>query len=83
MLYLKRRTMVANLKNKGKKNTYIAQVLTIDKSTVTRDLRYIREHPSNFVKRLREAMAELKNDIANLEVMKKVRFDEQGSCVNG
>lgn len=74
---LKRRTMVANLKNKGKKNTYIAQVLTIDKSTVTRDLRYIREHPSKFVKRLREAMAELKNAIANLEVMKKVRFDEQ------
>lgn len=73
---LKRRTMVAKLKNEGKRNVLIAQILTIDKSTVTRDLAYIKTHASKFLKKLKEAMKELKLNLEDINIVRSIRYDD-------
>lgn len=57
---LERRTYVCKLKNEQHlKNKDIADKLDVDKSTVTRDINYIRKHPAEFVKKLKAYMDEV------------------------
>ncbi|MDH6367850.1 MULTISPECIES: hypothetical protein [unclassified Breznakia] len=77
MKQLERRTRVAKLKNEGKRNVEIANILSINKSTVTRDLKYINENAWRFKKKLQEAMKELQACINTNSKIRHVRFDEQ------
>lgn len=57
---LERRTSVCVLKyDKFMKNSKIADVLGVDKSTVTRDLQYIQAHPQQFSKSLETFLNEM------------------------
>lgn len=50
---MERRAKVCELKNvKHLKNSEIADRLGIDKSTITRDLQYIKTHPHQFIRKL-------------------------------
>lgn len=74
---LERRTRVAELKNEGKRNSQIAMILTVDKSTITRDLQYIKNHAWKFKKKLKEAMHELDSKINTDYFERFTRYDEQ------
>lgn len=74
---LERRTRVAKLKNEGLKNTHIADILEVNKSTITRDLNYINEYPWKFKKKLNEAMKELRAHINSDIFIRFTRYDEQ------
>ena len=54
---LERRTRVCELKNvEHLKNTEIADILEVDKSTITRDLQYIKTNPAKFIRKLKDYM---------------------------
>lgn len=74
---LERRSKVAALKNEGHSNTYIANILGVDKSMVTRDLQYINNNRWQFIKKLQDAMKELQARIGTYLFEKKTLFDEQ------
>lgn len=76
---LERRTKVAKLKNDGKRNAKIAMILTINKSTVTRDLQYIQTHGHKFIKRLKDAINELKINLNDISLIRTIKYDEQES----
>lgn len=75
----KRRLQVCALKNKGLTNTNIAKELNINKSTVTRDLRYIKKHAYAFIKKLEENFEELNKDRDNNDIFKD--FELAKSCI--
>lgn len=57
---VERRTMVCKLKNIDHlKNSEIADKLGTDKSTITRDLQYIKTHPHQFIRKLKDYLNEL------------------------
>lgn len=57
---LERRTKVCDYKfNRNLSNKQIADILNVDKSTITRDIKYIIENPSKFQIRLEKYMREL------------------------
>lgn len=78
---LERRTKVAKLKNEGKRNSQIAMILTVDKSTITRDLEYIKKNAWKFKKKLKEAMQELQQHINTDYFTRFTRFNEQESLL--
>lgn len=57
---IERRAKVCELKNvKHLKNSEIADKLETDKSTITRDLQYIKTHPYQFIRKLKDYLNEL------------------------
>ncbi|MDF9825204.1 Trp operon repressor [Breznakia sp. PF5-3] len=74
---LERCTRVAKLKNQGLKNKHIADILGVNKSTITRDLKYIRDNSWRFKKKLKEAMKEFKANINQDIFIRHTRYDDQ------
>ena len=74
---LERRTRVNDLKKEGRRNKYIADVLGLDKSMVTRDLQYIRIHAWKFKKELKEVMDELTSNLNTSIFTRFTRYEEQ------
>ncbi len=75
---LQRRTAVCELKNKKHlKNADIAAILDVDKSTVTRDLKYIKDHPSEFVVVLKKYMDELEEHRHGRIFCRHTTYDQQ------
>lgn len=78
---LERRTNVVKLKREGKRNTQIANILTVDKSVITRDLNYINTHAWQFKKKLKEAMKELKGYVDTNYFIRFTRYDDQNELL--
>lgn len=75
---LERRTSVCELKyDKHMKNSQIAYLLGIDKSTVTRDLQYIQSHPQQFSKSLETFLNEMECARHTEDFMRKTLYDTQ------
>ena len=74
---LERRTRVIALKREGKRNKHIADVLGIDKSTVTRDLQYISKNAWQFKKKLKAVMDELTSKLNTSIFRRHTRYKEQ------
>lgn len=74
---LERRTKVFHLKNAGIKNKDISDILEVNKSTITKDLQYIKENKKEF----RIDLSETINSIACLveapELLRSVTYDIQ------
>ena len=59
-MLMERRAMVCKLKNIDHlKNSEIADKLETDKSTITRDLQYIKTHPHQFIRKLKDYLNQL------------------------
>lgn len=75
---LERRISVCELKyDKHLQNSQIADALGIDKSTVTRDLKYIQEHPQQFSKSLETFLNEMESARHTEDFMCKTLYDTQ------
>lgn len=76
----KRRLLVAHLKNEGYKNNYIAKAVSCSKSTVTKDLAYIKKHAYAFIVDLKRQLKQVLTDNEKEEIVKnwtgiKVEFN--------
>ncbi len=75
---LERRTRVCELKNvEHLKNTEIADILEVDKSTITRDLQYIKTNPAKFIRKLKDYMNAIEALKITDEFTKKLVFKRQ------
>ena len=74
---MERRTRVIALKREGKRNKHIADVLGLDKSTVTRDLQYIGKNSWQFKRKLKEIMDELTSKLDTSIFRRHTRYEEQ------
>ena len=74
---LERRTRVFHLKRIGIKNVDIAAILTIDKSTVTKDLDYIMKNKSEFRIKLADMIQQLTTLFDTPAFLKRVTYDSQ------
>lgn len=72
---LERRTQVFKLKRDGCSNTEIANKLEINKSTVTRDLKYIEKHKWQFRVTLTEIITELTRLLQLPEFLRTITYD--------
>lgn len=74
---LERRTYVAKLKKEGRRNVEIANILEVNKSTITNDLKYIQNHKNEFRKILAETIEELIRVFSNEKLLRTIRYDIQ------
>ena len=74
---MKRRTLVCELKNKGYRNARVADILQVNRSTITRDLKYINQNKWKFKKRLENIIRELQDYIDTLFFARQVTYEEQ------
>ena len=75
---LERRTRVCELKNKEHlSNSEIAKVLEVNKSTITRDLKYIQSNPAQFIQKLKSYMDEMHEFIKTEYFAKKTLYERQ------
>ncbi len=75
---LERRTRVCELKNvEHLKNTEIADILEVDKSTITRDLQYIKTNPAKFIQKIKDYMNAIEASKLTDEFTRKLIFKRQ------
>lgn len=74
---LRRRTYVIKLKTQGRRNTEIAKSLDVDKSTITKDIKYINTHRHEFRKVLGDTIEALVEAIEDEKKIRTVIYDEQ------
>lgn len=74
---LNRRTKVFHLKNAGIKNKDISDILEVNKSTITKDLRYIKENKREFRIDLTEAINTITCLIEAPKMLRSVTFNTQ------
>ena len=67
---LRRRQSVFSLKKQGFKNKEIADKLTINKGTVTKDLQYINEHKGEFYPGIVQVIQELTEKLSNIDFIR-------------
>ena len=75
---LERRTRVCELKNvQHLSNARIAQILGVHRSTITKDLKYIQTHPSQFIRKLKDYMDEIEGALASKEFRRRTIYRTQ------
>lgn len=75
---LQRRTKVCELKFKKRlRNKEIADLLQVDKATITRDVEYILSKPNKFQKKLQEYMNELEGVLPTTSFKRKTVYEKQ------
>lgn len=74
---LERRTQVWRLLGEGYRRIDIATKLNVDKSLITRDIDYIRCHPSEFHKKLKEYMDEIKESLQDVIFLRNTIYKRQ------
>lgn len=74
---MQRRTLVCGLKNKGYRNAVIADKLEINRSTVSRDLDYIKTNAWKFKIELKAYMNDLQSKLSDVYYKRKLIWDEQ------
>lgn len=74
---LERRTKVFHLKNAGIKNKDISDILEVNKSTITKDLKYIQENKKEFRIDLSEAINAIASIMEAPELLRSVTYDIQ------
>lgn len=80
---LERRTRVCELKNiQHLSNKEIADILEVNKSTVTRDLQYIKQHPAEFQINLKEYMDSLEGQKTTDNFLLRLTYDKQKQLLN-
>lgn len=80
---LERRTRVCELKNiQHLSNKEISDILEVNKSTVTRDLKYIKQHPSEFTIKLKDYMDSLEGQKTSDNFLRRTTYDKQQQLLN-
>lgn len=80
---LERRTRVCELKNvQHLNNKEIADILSVNKSTVTRDLQYIKKHPSEFQIKLKDYMDSIEAHKTTDNFLLRLTYDRQQQLLN-
>ena len=75
---LERRTRVCELKNvQHLSNSRIADILGVHRSTVTKDLKYIKEHAWQFTRKLKDYMDAIEDAISSEEFRRKTIYQVQ------
>lgn len=75
---MERRARICELKNvRHLRNARIAEIVEVDPATVTRDLRYIRSHPAQFIRKLKDYIDALEDALATKEFRLKTIYKIQ------
>ena len=75
---LERRTRVCELKNvQHLSNARIAQILGVHRSTITKDLKYIQTHPSQFIRKLKDYMDAVEAALTSEEFRRRTIYRTQ------
>ena len=75
---LERRTRVCELKNvQHLSNARIAQILGVHRSTITKDLKYIQTHPSQFIRKLKDHMDAVEAALTSEEFRRRTIYRTQ------
>lgn len=75
---LERRTRVCELKNvQHLSNARIAQILGVHRSTITKDLKYIQTHPSQFIRKLKDYMDAVEAALTSEEFRRRTIYQTQ------
>ncbi|MEG0345648.1 MAG: hypothetical protein RR546_04150 [Erysipelotrichaceae bacterium] len=72
-----RRTSVIALKRQGLRNYQICNKLSIDKGTVSKDLKYVKENAYRFKRKIEEIMADILDTLTVDNLVRQITYDEQ------
>lgn len=73
---LRRRTYIVKLRKEGKRNSEIANILGVNKSTITNDIHYINKHKNEFRKILGETIEALVTQLSDVKTRRTIAYDE-------